>query len=299
MNSTVNIILLNYNGYSDTIECIKSLKKLKYGNIRIVVVDNNSTDNSIAVLRGIKGIELIENDSNDGFAAGNNVGIKYCMDLGGEYFWLLNNDTVVEPDSLSHLLNTMNRDSTVGICGSKLIYYDDPARVQAYGGGYLNKWWGITKHIGQDADSSNSLNINNILSQIDYVVGASMFVRKSFIEEVGYMDEDYFLYFEEIDWAIRGSGQYSLGYSDNSIVYHKEGASIGSSSNKKKKKSILADYYGLRNRIKFTRKHYPLFLPTVAFGVILSIGKRLLQKDISRVCQLFRMFKKEMKVSEY
>ena len=117
--------------------------------------------------------------------------------------------------------------------------------------------------------------MESIEEQMDYVVGASMLVSVDFLQEVGLMNEDYFLYFEEIDWAMRSSGRYCLCYAPDSYVYHKVGGSIGTSSHPASK-SQLCDYYTLRNRLVFTRKYYSYALPAIYLGLCGAFGLRLL-----------------------
>lgn len=112
MNKQTHIILVNYNGYKDTIECIKSLKNLKYNNYKIIIVDNASSDNSINELNQYvsKNIILLKSDKNIGFSGGNNIGIRYAIDNGAEYIMLLNNDTEVEPNFLEYMINAAESD---------------------------------------------------------------------------------------------------------------------------------------------------------------------------------------------
>jgi GT2 family glycosyltransferase len=156
-----------------------------------------------------------------------------------------------------------------GICGSTLLHYHDPRRIQALGGSSYNPWLGRGRHIsgGLPADKS-TIQPSAVESDLSYVVGASMLVRRRFLEEVGLMSEHYFLYFEELDWALRARSRFSLAYSPNSVVYHKEGASTGSSA-LAVRRSRLADFYSSRNRMLITRKYFPwAVIPT---GAILAL----------------------------
>ena len=180
----VYIIVLNWNGWKDTIECLNSIIESDYSNYEIIICDNASSDNSILEIekwRAKKKVEviLLKNNSNLGFAGGNNVGIRYALGKGDfKYIWILNNDTVVKRNTLSALVRKMESDNTIGICGSKLMYYDNSDEVQALGGQY-NKLLGISKHIIREED----------LCKLDYVVGASMLISKKFIEEIGLMND--------------------------------------------------------------------------------------------------------------
>jgi GT2 family glycosyltransferase len=220
---------------------------------------------------------LIDNHENLGFAKGSNVGIRYALSKEDcAYIWLLNTDTVVAPDALGHLVARIQCEPRAGLCGSTLLYYSNPKCVQALCGATFNKWLASSRHIGAFQRVERVIDPAKVEAALDYVVGASMLVSRSFVEEIGLMSEDYFLYFEEIDWATRARAKYKLVYAHESIVYHKEGASIGSSSNPRDR-SLLAEYYGLRNRIVYTRKYFRRALPTVYLGVIIALIRRAIR----------------------
>ena len=279
----VFIVILNWNGLEDTLACLESLRTLDYPNFEVVVVDNDSSDGSEEVLRTrYPQHVIIQSGANLGFAGGTNVGLRYVLSHGAAYAWLLNNDTLVEPDALTELVKRMRDKPGAGLCGSTLVYHHDRSRVQAYGGATYNKWLSTSRHIGQDAPSSREVHAEEVERQLDYLVGASCLVSRSLLEEVGLMSEDYFLYFEEVDWAARAKGRYALAFAPKSVVYHKEGGSIGSSSDGAKK-SRLADYYGVRNRLLYTRKHAPEALPSVYLGLLITLAKRVQRKQWARI----------------
>jgi len=207
---------------------------------------------------------------------------------GFDYLWLLNNVTIVEPGALQALCTRMSETPRAGMCGSTLLHYGDPRKVQAWGGGYYCKWIGLPWHQGRLMRSSNSINRERAERWMNYVVGASMLVSRKFLEDVGLMCEDYFLYFEETDWAMRARGQYVLAYAPASIVYHKVGASIGTSSNPGKK-SFLCDYYSIRNRLLFTRRFFPEALPTIYVSLLCAALVRLLFGKWARAWLVVRL----------
>lgn len=221
------------------------------------------------------GLVLVQTGANRGFAAGVNVGLRYALARSRfDYVWLLNNDTVIHPEALTHLVRRLQARPDAGMCGSTLRYYDDPGTIQALGGARYNRWLGGTWHIGLGLSATSPLAADRVERSLSYVLGASMLVSRAFLEDVGLMSEDYFVFFEELDWAIRGRGRYRLAYAPESIVYHKEGASIGSSSDPYRR-SLTAEYFHVRNRLLLTRKFYPVALPTVYLGVAVSILKRI------------------------
>lgn len=302
--SRVYIIIVNWNGWRDTIECLESLLLLKYANYRFVVCDNGSTDESLAMLRqwaerviggtpttfqfltrdsnssdgcGTDALfTLIDNGANLGFGAGTNVGLRYAMARGdADYCWLLNNDTVVDPLALTAMVERLIAKPDAGMCGSTLRYYDDRSRVQALGGAQYFDWLGIAWHIGRTLRGEISSDPVPVENKMDYVVGASMLVRTSYVKAVGLLAEDYFLYFEELDWAYRGRDSYSLAYAPQSIVYHKVGRSVGTATNPVHK-SVVCDYYSLRNRIVFSRRYCKSRLPVIYSGILMEAAIRVL-----------------------
>jgi GT2 family glycosyltransferase len=318
----VYLVVVNWNGWMDTIECLESLFRLEYPNYRVIICDNGSTDDSLSRLvdwaegqsvtfaapvqsyhHGLTDppvekplsyvvydrtqaeeggdctldprLIIIRTGGNLGFAGGNNIGLRYALVRGDfEHVWLLNNDTVVEPLSLKALVTRMSEKPSAGMCGSTLVFYDKPDRVQARGGGWYCKWIGLPWHIGQYEKARTRSRIAHVEKWMNYVVGASMLVSREFLSSVGLMSEDYFLYFEEADWALRGTPAFTLAYAPESIVYHKVGASVGTSSDPRKK-SMTCDYYSIRNRIRFTKAHFPVALLTVYPTLCLAILNRL------------------------
>ena len=286
----VFIVILNWNGLEDTLACLESLRHLDYLNYEVIVVDNDSADGSEEVLRQRYPQHIIiQSGANLGFAGGTNVGLRYALEHGADYAWLLNNDTLVEPDALTELVRRMQAKPGAGLCGSTLVYHHDRDKIQAYAGATYNKWLSTSHHIGQDApryqarhQEGQEVDVQAVEEKLDYLVGASCLASRPLLEEVGLMSEDYFLYYEEVDWATRAKGRYMLAFAPKSIVYHKEGGSIGSSS-EGAKKSRLADYYGVRNRLLYTRIHAPEALPSVYLGLLITVANRVRRRQWARI----------------
>lgn len=294
----VAIVIVNYNGSRDTIACVKSLLLSTYEQYRIIIVDNASNVENLSLLKnGLNEYRLVSQGSNiyyylnrkiillissynGGFAVANNIGAKYVIDNFCELdnIWFLNNDTIVKSDTLKLLADYLNSsDPKLGILGNKLLFLDNPKKIQAIGGTY-NKIFARCNHVG--AYEIDEGQYENCKKKIDYVVGASMFVKKSFIMDVGFMSEDYFLYFEELDWIIRG--KYRGWYFDcllDAIVFHKEG---GSTKVLQNRISEIADVCQLRNRILFTKRFFPLFLISVLPACLMTIASRFFKGDILR-----------------
>lgn len=275
----VGIVILNYNNAQDTMECIESILQLNCNDWICYIVDNHS-DLEIyakisAYIESLKNnrVLLIRNSDNLGYAGGNNIGIMHAISDGADYVWILNNDTTVDNMSLSYMLNKMYTDSDIGLCGSKLIYSWNRDKIQGYGGKY-NKYFGTSTYI---------TDINQI-NDMDYVIGASVLVSRKFLQDIGLMSEDYFLYYEELDWAERAKGRYKIGCAVNSIVYHKEGGTIN--NNSRKEKSYISDYYSLKNRLLFTKKFYNRYLPLVMIGLLIAIVNRIKRGQYNRVLMI-------------
>lgn len=316
------IILVNWNGWRDTVECLESIFRLDGDNFRVIVCDNASSDDSLQQIKAwaegrlavraanseldsfssppvrkpvayrelASGTEhpcgmrfdarliLIQTGANLGFAGGSNVGLRFALqDSHCKFCWLLNADTVAAPDALATLRRTVEQDPEIGICGSLTISYYSPKEVQVLGGKSYNFWTSRVRSL--PATSVDSLPASQ--ERIDFVNGASMFVTRRFLETVGLMEESYFLYFEELDWAMRTKGKFLLGYAPDSIIYHKEGAQAGSNSDRMKR-SLLSDRFLSKNRVLFTRRYVPWALPSVLASVVLAAAHRLLRGDANR-----------------
>jgi GT2 family glycosyltransferase len=261
MDEKVSIVIVNYNNWKDTQDCLRSLESLRYNPFTIILVDNASTDESVqkifSFLRRNPSINekthFVQAPKNGGFSYGNNLGIKIALEKGADYLWLLNNDTVVMKDTLSKLLECAKKNGRV-LCGCKLIYYGSN-KIQAFGGGKLIKPLGINFNIEKPCD------------KLDYITGASMFFHRSIVEEVGLLDEDYFLTWEDIDFSERAKKKgIKLEVCSDAIVFHKETVSIG-------KKSFLDIYCRTRNSLLFTKKNCSQFLPIVFVFNLLKILK--------------------------
>ncbi|WP_439882427.1 glycosyltransferase family 2 protein [Pontibacter sp. MBLB2868] len=314
---SVCIILVNYNGYLDTIVCLESIFSLNYPNIKVIVVDNNSPNHSLTFINEWAckfSAKIKEEDSqfhyscsraeievlnipttqyklitvqagtNLGFAGANNIGMRYGLACNCDYFWLLNNDTFINDDTLPKLVQYIQTDK-VGILGSKLCYYENPDTIQALGGKF-NKLLAVSKHIGEGEKDTGAYSFG-IFTDIDYVVGASMFVSQGFLKEVGLLAEEYFLYFEELDWAHRAIEKgWSIGTALESTVFHKEGASAG--SGQWRTRSMLSDLLIFRNRFIFMSKFYPQYLILTYLSSILIMLNRFRRGQREVGVKMFR-----------
>jgi len=221
----VFVILVNWNRKDDTLECLHSLANVTYPRMHIVLVDNASTDDSVAnVKREFPSVNLIRNRSNLRFAGGNNVGIAHALGKGADYVLLLNNDTVVDPDFLTRLVNTAEQAPTNGMVGGKIYYYGDRNRIW-YAGGRIEWWKGWISHIGLREEDRGQ---HDKSAQVDYITGCCLLVKRLVIETVGMLDERFFMYGEDVDWCLRAQrAGFHLLYEPGAKVWHKLSASSG------------------------------------------------------------------------
>jgi GT2 family glycosyltransferase len=298
------IILVNWKGAPDTCACIASLERTVGVEWFAAVCENGSPNDSGAELQNFLGekyterirtttapqtfdyyaensaiprITLVLSPTNLGFAGGNNLAYHHApADAKADFVWFLNNDTEVEPDTLSRMIQRMKQDPSIGICGNTVVYAHDRKTVQVLGGAVYHPWSGLVREIGKGKTWPCSVDANAVEARMRYVSGASALVTREFIDQVGLMCEDYFLYYEEIDWAERArKAGFRLGYAPEAVVFHKEGAVLG--SGKSTRRSTLAEYYCILGRLAITRRFFPWALPTVYLFSALQILRRIMQ----------------------
>ena len=262
----VAIILLNWHGWRDTIACLESLASLEYTNYHVLVVDNGSTDDSVARIRAAHPqVPILETGRNLGFSGGCNVGIRCAMEEGADYVWLLNNDTTVEPQALIAMVTVAEADPRVGAVGSVLYYLDSPKDIQAWGGGRVCFWSGRTRHhLGPVASA-----------KLHFLTAASILLRRRALEEVGLLDEStFFMYWEDTDFSFRlRKAGWRLAVADQSIVLHREHAATG-------KGSRLLDYYFNESAVRFFRRYAPIVAWPITIGVLGRLTKRVLRGNL-------------------
>lgn len=290
MEAKVSIIILNWNGWKDTIECLESIYQINYLNYNVIIVDNNSEDDSLDKIQmycegklkvnskfidynphnkpidvyeysqeelktlklnqeifqfpSNKKLTIIKNDKNYGFAEGNNIGIKYVLDsTNSDYILLLNNDTVVDKNFLYEMVIVAKNDPKIGVCGSKTYYYDYDGQKtnENFEGGKINIFKGEAYYV-----KGNEKPTIEKPKTLDYIAGSCFLIKKDVVNDVGFLDKDYFLYWEEADWCFRIKMKgYKLMYIPRAKIYHK--------MNKDLNKIMI--YYMARNRFLFMKKN--------------------------------------------
>jgi GT2 family glycosyltransferase len=257
----VPVVILNWNGWQDTRDCLQSLKNIENISCQVIVVDNASTDDSLERLQAVSSsVIVLENQVNAGFGAGNNVGIRSALGLGADFIWLLNNDTHVEPDTLQNMLDLALTDSSIGAVGCVLRYMEQPDRIQAWGGGQVNLLLGSSKHHLGPVPSN----------KLHYLTAASVLVSREALKAVGGFDEGFFMYWEDVDlsFRIRQAG-FKLMVAESAVVFHKESASSGKNLVRRDESFNFSSARLIRRYSRF---------PLISVG--LSLAKRVLMRVI-------------------
>jgi GT2 family glycosyltransferase len=274
----VAIIIVTWNGKDDCLTCLASLRNLVPPKPSIIVVDNGSTDGTAgAVTARFPEVSLLTTPVNLGFAGGNNLGIERALAEGAEYICLLNNDTVVDPHFLEELLRFAVEDSRAGILGSRILYDARPDRIWSEG-------IAVNRIFGRIYTTDNNLKdseVSDIISQVDAVSGAAMLLKREMLQEVGLLDEDYYLCFEDVDLCLRaGRMGYKIATVSSSRVRHKVSGSMGGEY------SESTVYYATRNHLLVGKKQLQgtlilrsirsslIMLYTFVFAAVTSGGPR-------------------------
>lgn len=289
-SSAIGVAIVTFNSADVIIGCLESLFASQGAAPRVVVTDNASRDDTVATIRdwaagraaanpgfrfaeGSAGGEaapsaaltLLHAGFNGGYAHGVNAGLRLLLsDDALDLFWVLNPDCEVAPDAAAQYL-AHGADGCFALMGGRTIYREAPCLIQT-DGGQVSPWTGICRSL--NAGRAPAEAAMPAAAEIDYVTGANLVASRAFIEQAGLMTEDYFLYYEEVDWAFR-RGSLPLRLAPDAIVYHHGGTSIGSRT-ASQRASAFAWYFNTRNRIRFLRRHRPLAVP---FGVAHALAK--------------------------
>jgi hypothetical protein len=254
----VGVILLNWNGAEFTIPCVKSLQAQTFSNIDIIVVDNGSTDDSLAQFQHQfeGGVKVLRMGKNLGFTGGNNVGIEFAMKHGADYILILNNDTVADPKFVEELVKVGESDGTIGIVTGKIFYYE-PNDVLWYAGGDVHRGLLRFSHRGLLEKDSGKF---DTVAESQFITGCCMLVRRGVFEKIGLFDNRFFIYAEDADLSLRALRfGYKLQYTPHALLWHKESASMRKNTLRANTGTVSPSQYYLstRNFIFVVRKHSP------------------------------------------
>ncbi len=220
-------VVLNWNGYEDTAKCLVSLRQATYPNLKIVLVDNGSTDGSAEKLeRSFPEIATLKLPHNGGYAAGNNAGIRFALKNGADYVLVLNNDVVVDKNFIQPMLELLERKPAAGIVTCKVYYELEPQRIYSAGGTF-SLWLctGVNDFQGQISNAFHSSQERE--REVTFIPGCVFLARRAVFEKIGMMEEKFFLYFEDLEFSRRVRERFKLFYTPRGTIYHKSGAGTG------------------------------------------------------------------------
>jgi GT2 family glycosyltransferase len=262
----IAIILVNWNAAQYTIECLASLQKLDYPNFETILIDNGSVDHSPTIIRqAFPGIMLLEMGENLGFVEGNNVGIREAQRRGAELVLLLNNDTEVDPDCLSRMVDVIQSDTKIGIVGPTIYYHSLPDTIWSAGGEII---WraGLTRMMNLGEKDYGQLGTQP--RKVDFVTGCALLIKMTAIQEAGLLDQRFFAYFEEAEWCVRvNRAGYQIMHIPDAKIWHKI-------SLEAREASPMVHYYMIRNRLlflKLTKASFGAWIYTLFFDYLRTL----------------------------
>jgi GT2 family glycosyltransferase len=275
---SVCCVVVNWNGWQDTLECLAALKRQDYGPLRVIVVDNGSTNGSVQRIREAYPLEsnrwltLMETGANLGYPTACNAGTRAAYASGADYLWLLNNDTIAPADTLTKLVRAAEANPRAGAIGAVLDYMHDPAKVQAWGGGSLNLWTGFVRHYRAPATFRRN----------SFLTGASLLLPRNICQQVGIFYEGFFMYCDDSDFCLRlHRAGFPLVVAPDTAILHKEG---GSSP----KRSPLIDQFATTSTLQLLQRHAPVPTVSMAIYLLLRLGNRAVRGRWSNLAAVLR-----------
>lgn len=268
---TAYVVILNWNGKEDTVQCVRSILAQRGCDVKIIIVDNGSTDDSVSAFEEEWGhkVTIIDHPTNVGFAAGMNLGIRHALDMDAEWILVLNNDTVAEVDMLAQLMESAQNHPQIGILSPAIYYYDDPDRIWRIGD-RQHDYLPIPLQVPKSAvESAETLTV-------DYVPGCAMLIRRAVLEHIGLFNERLFMYFEDADLCRRAvDSGYAVVCSCKARLWHKVSQST-------KRQPVTMHYHQMKGRVIFLRKypHGPWRRLTDIYLILTLVG-RLLSRILS------------------
>jgi len=249
----VTLVVLSWNGWRDTAACVESCLRVDHPGLRILVVDNGSTDGSERILRErFPDVELLQTGENLGYAGGNNAGIRRALDEGSDLVVLLNNDTEVDPGFVSALVEAARLHPEAGMLCSKIFLFDRPD-VLWYAGASFHPLVGWSRHRGHGQRDRGQY---DRVEETDRPTGCALMVTRACCEKVGLLRDEYFCYAEDLEWGLRArDAGFSILYVPGSRVWHKVSRSTGGG------KSVAAIRYHTRNLLACLDERRPIPFP--------------------------------------
>lgn len=299
----LGVVIVVFNSADFILYCVNSLLASDRPINRIVLCDNASPDTSVNLLRNwasetgvdwtelpldippsaLRRVSLVRAGNNLGFAGGVNVGLRALVDDGCDLIWLLNPDAIVQRHTAGAIVSCANANPGFGLMGGRIIYSDPQGVIQS-DGGRLNRWTGMCSNVNQGKKEADA--IRPAHGTLDFVSGAHLVASRRFVEKVGPMSEDYFLYYEEVDWAAR-RGTLPLIMCEDATILHHGGTAIGTGA-VNRSASALANYFNFRNRIRFMQRFHARALPAVMAYSAAKIVKILLSGGTAEAASAWR-----------
>ena len=248
MNSSVYILVLTFNRWNETRECLASVYASDAANARVVVMDNGSTDETLDALpREFPQVHLIQNPTNLGYAEGNNVGLRYALEQDAEFAVVLNNDVVVARDWLVPLMEAAVRESDAAFLGPLVYHASEPNVIQS-AGGMLPRDWHSYHRGANDIDRQQFSKVEAV--EVDWLTGCTVLARCAALREIGLLDPAFYMYGEDIDWCVRATrAGYRVLFVPQAHVWHK-------GVQRDYTPSPYVTYYSARNELQLIRKHH-------------------------------------------
>lgn len=236
----VSIVILNYNGGQDVIECLQSVSRIDYPAYEVILVDNGSTDGSLqCIKKECPSIKIVENARNLGYADGNNTGIR---ESEASYILLLNDDTIIGKGILKDLIDAIEGEKNIGIAGPAVMYYDIPDRI--WSAGAKIGLFGYASHLGK----GHKMESCTLPVTVPYICGCAIMIKREVINKIGLLDAEYFAYYEDADYCFRArKAGYRCLYVPSPTVWHKVKAEWITNP--------VQAYYNMRNPFIFARKN--------------------------------------------
>lgn len=296
-NLEIGVVVVLYESADVIVDCVRSLLASEGARLRIIVCDNASPDESVVMLRRFAaetdipllelahgepapvkqfpdtGITLLRLPVNGGFAAGANAGLRLLLEepqVG--LFWVLNPDCVVARDTAAQYLSCAETAGAFALMGGRVVFMEPPHLIQA-DGARVNRWTGVVRCVNQRGLPDETTPPDP--ATFDLITGANMVASRTFLETRGLMEETYFLYYEEVEWAFR-RGDLPLIFCSKALVYHHGGTSIGTGT-LTRRASGFANYFNFRNRMRFVARCMPWSLPGAYLYSMAKVGQILLR----------------------
>jgi GT2 family glycosyltransferase len=247
-------IILNNNRREDTLACLASLQQGIYRNHKIIVLDMDSTDESLEAARSaFPEAQIIQLIENLGYAGNNNIGIKAALAQGADWVFVLNEDTIVAPDCLAYLVEVGESDQQIGIVGPMVYHHDEPDVIQS-AGGKLGRYWQST-HLAKNEVDQGQFTTPHL---VDWISGCGILVRRAVIEQVGMLDERFFCYWEETEWCLRAiKAGWRIMHVPQAKLWHK-------GVQRDYRPQPFVTYYSTRNQFLTLAKHHA---PPIAWAL--------------------------------